>query len=224
MKNFFLLAILSVLIWSCEDDIERNTPSIQGEVNKEFFRATDVKANLNPDGSVTIIGTQDIREIVLAVEELKEGVYPLGNGDLNQAVFKYADTLVYRTGGTGFGSIEISRIKGATLWGSFYFDAQLNEVGDTLNFNKGSFFGVPISNYTPTDGGDNNTGEELSCEEATDAAAETGVDYSLSIIGGDQAEIETKCQAYKAALVQQITSCGDEDGAIQALIDNLPCN
>lgn len=63
----------------------------------------------------------------------------------------------------------------------------------------------------------NDDNSNLTCEEATAAtlAASQAFDAATS------ANLEAKCNAYKHALQNEIAACGDETGALQAMIDDL---
>lgn len=59
--------------------------------------------------------------------------------------------------------------------------------------------------------------EPQTCEEATQVVENSKIDF-------DEATSETyseRCNAYKAALENQILACGDNNGTIQAIIDDL---
>jgi len=217
MKKFFLLSLIAVLgVVSCSDEIESNTPSIQGEVNGEFFRARNSTASIGDDGSVTLVGSASSETISLTTSSIDIGIYALGNGTINEATFETVEGDFYTTGSTGFGQIEITKVEAGKVSGEFYFDARKDEIGDTLNFNKGFFFEVPLTN--PGNGGE----PSLTCGEAQTVTAQA----SQAFANGDpenQEEYETLCLAYKAALNQQIEICGDETGDLQTTLDELPC-
>ncbi len=65
------------------------------------------------------------------------------------------------------------------------------------------------------DGDGNAACEQAAVDTATTLAAFNAVDQS------DTQAYTDACNAYKVALVQQISSCGDETGAIQAVVDSL---
>lgn len=220
MRKYIFYVLLLLVLAGCSDEIESNSPSIQGVLNNQFFRANDATATLNPDGSVTLIGSDASKIITLKAKKPKVGVYELGLNEDNAATFQILDSLFYTTGTTGNGQIEITEEKDGALSGTFYFNARLNGIsGDTLNFNKGSFFGVQVMNVDPGD-----TQPDLSCEEATTNTAQASAAYiQAQSDGGTAQEIEDACQAYKEALQDQIDVCGDPDGALQAIMDNLPC-
>ena len=60
---------------------------------------------------------------------------------------------------------------------------------------------------------------ELTCEQATSNVAEANTQYVTATIGN----FDEKCAQYLLYLQEQKDICGDEDGSIQAIIDNLDC-
>src|SRR5690606_22951088 len=110
MKRLFLLAALFVFAFGCSDDIESNTPVIQGSVNEEFFRAKDATATINDDGSLKLIGTSSERNITLQTSSFETGQYALGSNPSNEATFTDYGGMLYLAGaGTGDGMIEITK-------------------------------------------------------------------------------------------------------------------
>ncbi|SHJ15332.1 hypothetical protein SAMN04488096_10938 [Mesonia phycicola] len=211
MKKLTLLFLFTLILISCGDDIESNTPSIQGEVNGVFFRSNSSTAYLNADGSVTLTGNTGLDVITLKTASTDIGQYELGLGSQSEAGYQVNGLTTYATGDTGEGLIEITAFTESKLSGEFYFDA-IN--GDTLTISKGSFFDVPLTNGT-IDGGD------FSC---TDAALTTVVAFqAYSAVTVDDENYESVCVAYQAALESQITLCGDDSGELAAELESLDC-
>lgn len=155
MKKLFLLASICVFAFGCSDDIETNTPVIQGSVNEVFFRAKNASATLNDDGSLKLIGKSSEQTITLQTASFETGQYTLGAEPANEATFTdFAGSIYIAGSGSGDGMIEISKFEAGTVSGAFHFNALNNGVGDTLNFQKGVFFEVPITNLNPGDGDD----------------------------------------------------------------------
>ena len=67
------------------------------------------------------------------------------------------------------------------------------------------------------DGGSSNEPVEVTCGEALSLVVEKRNDY-------ENDPYELTCNAYKAALQQQITVCGDVGGEIQEIVDGLNCS
>lgn len=217
MKKYLIPVLLLVVLVSCSDDIESNTPSIQGIVNKQFFRASDASGETSQGGSVTLTGTDAAQTITLKTESTTPGIYELGENPNNVATFETIDSLFYSTGTIGNGQIEITDKKDGKISGTFYFNARVNgTTGDTLNFNKGSFFSVPITGMSAPP-------VVTNCEEATTVVDAALTTYNDALANGTAEDIQQACQAYKTALEGQIEACGDESGNIQAIIDGLDC-
>jgi len=216
MKKIFLLAFVAILtVVSCSDEIESNTPSIQGEVNGEFFRTKNTSATINEDGSLSITGQTDTETITLKTATAEIGAYALGSQNTNEATFQTLEGNFYSTGVDGMGQVEITKIQQGKISGEFYFDAVQDTEEDTLNFNKGFFFEIPLTNP--------GSGVEVpNCEETQTISEEARQVYEEAD-SNDQEAFEAACLAYKNALEDEIEACGDEDGSIQTIIDELPC-
>ncbi len=149
MKRFFLLFIVCVLAVACSDAIETNTPVIQGSVNNEFFRAPDASAVINEDGSVTLTGKKDSQTITLQTAAADVGNYAIGDNTSNIATFVDFNQALYVAGpGSGDGMIGITDVSDGKLSGTFYFNAYSAGGANTINFQKGVFFEVPVKNFT----------------------------------------------------------------------------
>ncbi|TQD40474.1 DUF6252 family protein [Haloflavibacter putidus] len=212
MQKYLILLLIACLSFSCSDEIESNSPAIQGEVDGVFFRANSSFVVKNEDNTYTIKGETGFEEIALTVDTIKLGSYTLGQNNLNKATFTNSDQEVFTTGTNGYGEIEITKLEGNTVSGQFYFDAY-SATGDTLNFNKGYFFFVPRQNPTPG-------GEETTCPEATETREAAALIYQEANPENAE-EFILACNAYKDALLQEIEICGDENGELQAMIDTL---
>ena len=65
--------------------------------------------------------------------------------------------------------------------------------------------------------GDDDSDNGLSCSEATQNTATALSNFT----NADESNFEALCNAYKLALQQQNTACGDPSGTIQIIIDGL---
>ncbi|MDQ7916268.1 DUF6252 family protein [Mesonia sp. MT50] len=213
MRNSFLLALLSLFMMSCGDDVETNTPSIQGEVEDVFFRSSTSTAAINDDGSVTLTGTSSDETVTLKVSDYEVGTYMIQGNAANEATFEDFNGVLYLTGEDGEGKIEVTRVENGTLSGEFYFNALKNGVGDTINFSKGSFFDVPVTNPTPPD-------PDLNCEEAQAISLSAKIAYD-NVDPNNAEELQATCNSYRTALNQEIEACGDESGELQLILDGL---
>ena len=158
MKRYFILLCLVSLLTGCSSDIRTNTPSFQGDVDNSFFRATNSTAVLNSDGSVTIFGETATELIEVTASNTSIGTYVFGTGSRNIAEFTTFTGRTYTTDNDGDGKIEITQFEAGTITANLNFNARQVGVNDTLNFQRGIIFQVPIGNFTPEDPGDGNGG------------------------------------------------------------------
>ena len=221
MKKLSLFLLLVTVTVACSDDITGSGPSIQGEVNGEFFRTNVSSAYKNQDSSITLTGETGLDKITLKAAEFEVGTYQLGVNSQSEATYEFNGIGVFSTGDTGDGAIEITRITTTTVSGEFYFNAYHNGNQDTLNVNKGSFFDVPIANANLSDGGGV---DPVACAEAQLATADAQTAYEEASSGSQGLGFETICNNYRIALQNQIDACGDNEGVLQAEINSLPCS
>lgn len=155
MKKILSLLVLLVTITSCEEDIQFNTPAVQGLKDNELWKATEFNATLGGGGELTIEATNGFETVVLKTESSTPGMaFQLGISEINKATYSLmADDISfnYQTGtGLGDGLIEISNEPGETsiqngyISGTFRFNA-VDDGGDTVNFQRGFFYKVPIT-------------------------------------------------------------------------------
>lgn len=216
MRNYFLLALLSLFVMSCGDDIETNSPSIQGEVEDVFFRSSSSSATINDDGSVTLVGESADETITLKISDYEVGTYMIQGNAINEATYQDYNGELYLTGEDGEGKIEVTRFDIGAISGEFYFNALKNGVGDTINVSKGSFFDVPVSNLgTPEP-----PGTEVDCEEAQAISLSAQQAYD-NVDPNNAEEVQSTCNSYRTALNQEIGVCGDENGELQTILDGL---
>ncbi|MCW5518475.1 hypothetical protein J1N09_01395 [Aureitalea sp. L0-47] len=145
MKRVLLsLFVLSLLFTSsCSEDIENNSPAIQGQIDSLFFRAIDIRGQVNDNGSISLKGSDQDRELTLNVRGADPGTYLLGAEQPNFAYFIDADGSEYRTSPSGEGKITITNHCSSceSITGTFNFVA-INPGVDTIYMQKGVFFEV----------------------------------------------------------------------------------
>ena len=143
MKRIILtIFALSFALIGCED-VQDNSPAIQGEINDVFFKALDVRGQENDNGSYTLKGENQDQELTLNIRSADPGTYPLGPGEANFAIYEDGEGNQYATSPTGEGKIVITDhcVACETLSGSFNFVA-INAGVDTVYVQKGFFFEV----------------------------------------------------------------------------------
>lgn len=161
MKNFLLLLFASLLLISCED-LETNTPAMQGSIDYEgFFRANDARAEKNDDGSYTLQGYSQNETLTLHINNAQLGTYLLGEGRPNYASFEYADGDLYTTSPNGEGEITLTDrcLSCGWLTGIFHFSA-IKQDSDTIVIHQGVFHKVSfLEGGLIGDGGQISAGE-----------------------------------------------------------------
>ncbi len=143
MKNLliFLFAIITLL--GCED-IQTNSPALQGEVDGIFFKALDTQIIENEDGSFTIQGISLDETVTLKISSPAAGTYILGGGSDNFAIYENAAGQIYSSNPEGDGKVIVTSEESSVnvLSGTFNFTAILSGV-DTLTIGNGIFFEIP---------------------------------------------------------------------------------
>ncbi len=143
MKRIILtIFALSFALIGCED-IQDNSPAIQGEINNVFFEALDVRGQANENGSFSLKGENQDQKLTLNVRRAVPGTYPLGPGEANFAIYEDGNGNEYATSPTGDGKIVITShcVSCGTLTGNFNFLA-INPGVDSVYVQKGFFYEV----------------------------------------------------------------------------------
>ena len=155
--------------------------------------------------------------------------YVLGENTISEARFIDENGLVYSTKHTpdpslqlypGEGQIIIESFervndRNVSVTGTFWFNAFTADGLQKINFNQGHFYRVSLDGALDSD-------PILSCDQAVAATAAALDTYNTT--DAMSAEFPAVCNAYKSALMVQITSCGDDTNVIQNIIDGLDCS
>ncbi len=145
MKRVILLLFAVVIAFSSCENLEDNSPAIQGEIDSIFFRANDVRGQQNEDGSFTLQGINQDQKLTLNLNRAQLGNYRLGGGQPSSAIFENSDGDEYSTAPYGEGEIVLSDrcISCGWLTGNFWFTAKRSEFDSVpLRVQKGFFFEV----------------------------------------------------------------------------------
>lgn len=143
MKRLFLVLFVAVIAFSSCENVETNSPAFQAEIDSIFFKANDVRGEMNEDGSFTIQGINQEEKLTLTLEKAQLGTYTLGGGSASSAIYTDPAGNEYTTAPNGQGQIELTDrcISCGLLTGNFNFMA-INPGVDTLVVQKGVFFEV----------------------------------------------------------------------------------
>ncbi|WP_338732686.1 DUF6252 family protein [Mangrovimonas cancribranchiae] len=226
MKKFFALLLLSLVFFGCSDEVEFNSPAVQGKKDGNRWKAVAYNATFDDNGRLVVTASDNYDDITLRVSSLSVGTeFVLGQNNVDMASLVNnqgdsfstnnlpdGDTQVYPPEGI----IKITRYNQSknTVSGEFWFNAY-NELGnETVNFNRGVFFDLPLP-YTSSD--------VVSCEEAI-IETQTAQEAYFNSDPATDPSYSAKCHAYMVALMQQQDSCVDETGMLQEVIDGLLCD
>ncbi|WP_225035311.1 DUF6252 family protein [Winogradskyella sp. SM1960] len=229
MKKLILLSLVFLTIFSCGDEVKFNTPAFQGDRENQLWRASGFTASIGANGFLTITGTKNAESVKLTVPSVIESTFIVGDIDIIEAQYIDALGTTYSTNNKpdesvsiypelGEVTIEEIDVVNNTFTGTFRFlafdAAGLNSVG----FTNGIFFKVPlISGEFPTN--------PITCFDVeTEAeiallAYEATFASDLDFVNSDA--YLAACNAYSNALINQRTYCGDANGALQSIIDDL---
>ncbi|MDC8002824.1 DUF6252 family protein [Aureisphaera galaxeae] len=144
MRRLILLVVLvaTAFMAGCETT-EDNSPALQGQMEDFFYKAADVRAQKNVDGTYTIQGVTQDEKLTLHLRSGQLLTYPLGEGSPSYATYEDPFGNVYTTSPYGSGEITLTDrcISCGWLTGKFTFTA-IQEGIDTITVDKGVFFKV----------------------------------------------------------------------------------
>jgi hypothetical protein len=229
MKNLLLLSLVFLTLFSCGDEVQFNTPAFQGDRENDLWRAKSFSAIIETNGFLTIIGSNNAETVKLRVPSAIEATFIVGDIETIEAEYTDGFGTTFSTNNKPdesvsvypeLGEINIEEIDlvNETFTGTYRFLAfdvsGLNSVG----FTNGIFYKVPLL-----------SGEFLAnpvacidvemVADAAQIAYEESFSSDLEFVNSSNFEIA--CSAYIEALNAQRTYCGDADGALQDIIDNL---
>jgi len=224
MKKLALIFVTFVIVFSCGDELQFNSPAIEGNYNGNPWKASSYAADID-FGGFLVQGTNNIETIQLITQDDTSGVYNLGGDNPSVAIVKDANGVVYSTANEPDPSFTLYPIEGQiivssiqdtnpkTMTGTFWFYAFSSDGLQTVNFNEGVFYKVPIvGGLVAIDNGS-------SCLQATQQVNSALAVFTATDI--TMPDYTDACNAYKTALVNKIDTCGDPDGSDQLLVDSL---
>jgi len=152
MKKILSLIVLAIAFSSCEDEVKFSNPSVQGEKDNVFWRASDFSASVS-GGSLTVSAFTPYEIVTLKTSSAAPGTYVLGENNANVATYTIemdGARSVYTTGteiGDGEIIIDPAQQPG-TITGKFKFNAHSTTdpiAGLVVNFQYGVFYRIPIA-------------------------------------------------------------------------------
>ncbi|HLT52663.1 MAG TPA: DUF6252 family protein [Flavobacteriaceae bacterium] len=227
MKRLALLTImmLSVFVFTnCAEELEFNTPSIQGQKDGRFWRANYQSADID-FGGFLIEGGDNYEKLQLITATDTRGTFQLGGTSQSMAIFTDADGTVYSTANAPHPSVSVYPADGEIIVeditnanpkeviGTFWFNAYTADGMKTVNFNKGVFYKVSLVGGLTAG---TNEGDCMAAQQTTALAAQAYAGITTS-----DPNYTSFCNAFKDALNAQISACGDTGGALQATLDSL---
>ncbi|MEZ4801166.1 MAG: DUF6252 family protein [Gelidibacter sp.] len=225
MKKIALLFLTLLTLWNCGDEVEFNTPGFQGNKNYNLWRATYFGATSDNSGVISIVAGRNSEKMTLVLNSGAVGTHLLSETSVSKADFTDFENFEYSTSNPPDpsvslypegGEIVITESTPNYLTGTFRFIAFTADGLNSVGFNEGDFYRIPINSGA-------GSGSAVSCQQATNSLATAQANY-VEVMPGDD-EYAARCNAYKAALQQVVVSCGDPGGTFQAIIDGLgDCN
>lgn len=157
MKKYFLFALMTLALTSCEEDVTDNTPAFESFNNYNYWRAQEKTATVK-DGALIVSGSDETDKLELRIEgyELGKEYIFAQHGNISATYTKKIDDVVYTyksSNNAESGYIKINsvdnQIPGA-ISGTFLIE--LLPVGNMIpntpkiHFNKGVFYQIPLTN------------------------------------------------------------------------------
>ena len=159
MKKATLLVLLAMILLASCENIEDNTPALQGEIDSSFFRANVALFTTDDNGRYLIQGADALETVTLAVTSNNEGTYLLGGNSSNYASYEDIDGNVYTTNPLGGGEVRITTVEAdGSLTGTFTFMGVKAGI-DTVYVSRGLFAQVPAGVNNDDDDGGSNTND-----------------------------------------------------------------
>lgn len=157
MKKLFLLIILGTFL-SCESELDNNNPGFQILIDNTYWNATQVKAFLNPNGSVLIKAntTNETFDILVPSRQIRN-YDNLGSSSTVNASYTYdsEDYIINYTTGNNIGGSGTLKIKrhpnvdsNVAISGELTFQGVQTTGNEGFpekrNFIRGVFYNIPI--------------------------------------------------------------------------------
>ena len=243
MKKIIVLILVSFAFFGCGEELEFNTPSFQANKDGNLWEASSYFATVDANGVITVTGTDGLETVTLvafpqdsfvctsndnSVFASEQGncfdVYTNTNysfatlTDINNTLWStnnVPDQSVQIYTGDGEINIREANLETGLISGKFHFTAFNTSGLSSININEGFFYNVPFTT------GDTVT--YFTCVDAQEATAAALVAFN-NVSTLDAAAYELACNNYTSALQVQMDLCGDPNGDIQEILDQLNAN
>lgn len=86
MKKAVLITILSIFLFSCEEDIQISSPALQAKKNNIFWRSKQTTVSVNSSGQLEITAINGYDEIVMKTAQNSVGAYLFGTTNTDNFV------------------------------------------------------------------------------------------------------------------------------------------
>ena len=155
MKKFALMFLTLLTMWSCGDEIEFNTPAVQGNKDGDLWRATTFAADID-FGGFLVQGVNNSGTLQLVTTADTRGTFELGGTSGNVAIYKDFNGEVFSTENDPDPSLSLYPVEGQiivedidnsvpkNITGRFWFYAYTADGLKTVNFNEGVFYKIPL--------------------------------------------------------------------------------
>ena len=235
MKKLAILLLTVLTLTNCGNEVEFNSPAFQGNRDYGQWRAEFTTAAIDENGFLTIRAGNNIETVTLTIPSVAVGSYTFGDVNSMEARYVDASGKVYSTNYRPdpevsiypeYGFVKINEINSNTFTGTFEFLA-FDESGlNSIGYNVGIFFRVPLtSGSIPA--------VVITCDDTEIEVTETRGAYLAAFSPSpdyiDRDTYFNSCIAYTEALIIKRDYCGDVDGLIAEEFVNLnncmfPCD
>ncbi len=141
-----LLAVFCIFLNSCTTDVEINDPALQVKIDGEIFRSSIKKAVIHEDGTLVISGNTDDISISFTTVSSKVGTYKTVQQTLSKVSFQKNQAKFSAENEETEGTVNITEIHNNEISGNFNFYNLKDSNGNSVNFNDGWFYRLPLEN------------------------------------------------------------------------------
>lgn len=154
MRKWLFLCICITSLLACQDDLEDNSPSIQGIQDGEVIWRAQGYSTSTDNGLTIISAYNNFGDLNLVIPSIQVGTYTLSSSSMAEANYS-EDGIFYSTKNDGTGSpaitsdgeIMIQSLSGdpTKIFATFRFNAYDNSGQNTVNFIEGVVFNIPLN-------------------------------------------------------------------------------